>query len=259
MASKFCWYELMTSNASAAETFYSKVVGWSASDAGMPNMAYTLLSVEDVPVAGLLQFPPNIPQGQGRPAWLGYVRVDDVDATAAAAEKLGAKILQPPADIPDVGRFAVLTDPQGVCFAVFKPNGERPEAPPMTPGSISWHELHTKEADKALTFYSRLFGWKLIQDMDMGPIGTYHMFGDETTPMGMGGIFNDPDAATAQGYWLYYIAVSDIDAGMGRVKANGGSVDFGPQQVPGGAWIIQGTDPQGANFALVGQRNEGAV
>jgi hypothetical protein len=257
MASKFCWYELMTNNTAAAETFYREIVGWSASDAGMPNMSYTLLSVGDTPVAGLMSFPPEVPQGQGRPAWLGYIQVDDADAAAAAAEKLGAKILHAPADIPDVGRFAVLSDPQGVCFALFKPMGARPTVPPMTPGTIAWHELHTKDAEKALNFYGALFGWKLIQAMDMGPMGAYHIFGDESMPMGMGGMFNDPNAP--QPYWLYYFAVADIDAAMARVTASGGSVQIGPREVPGGAWIIQATDPQGANFALVGMRSEAAA
>ncbi len=172
MASKFVWYELMTSNAFAAESFYRDIVGWSARDAGMPNFQYTLLSVGETPVAGLVQCPPDVPSGQGGPGWLGHVGVDDVDAAAAKAQTLGAKVLHPPTDIPnDVGRFAVLADPQGACFGIFKPKGEREMPAPMTPGTIGWHELHTTDAEKALAFYSALFGWKEIQAMDMGPIG----------------------------------------------------------------------------------------
>jgi uncharacterized protein len=259
MASKFVWYELMTSNALAAESFYRDVVGWSARDSGMTAFKYMLFSVGETPVAGLMQLASEPIPGQGGPGWLGYIGVDDVDAKAAAAEKLGAKVLHAPTDIPDIGRFAVLSDPQGAFFSLFKPNGTppTPPPPPMTPGTIGWHELHTSNAQKAFDFYSTLFGWQQTGAMDMGPIGTYHLFGDESSPMGLGGMFNDPEAPHP--YWLYYFATADIDAAMERVKAAGGKIIREPTQVPGGAWIIHGRDPQGAVFALVGMREANAA
>ncbi len=258
MASKFVWYELMTSDAPAAESFYRDVVGWSARDSGMPNIRYTLLSVGETPVAGLMQFPPEPVQGQGGPGWLGYIDVENVDATLAQAQKLGAKVHHAATDIPGVGRFAVLADPQGAVFALFRPNGATTPPAPMTPGTIGWHELHAAEADKAFAFYSALFGWHRNQGIDMGPLGIYQIFGDENAPMGFGGIFNKP-AAEARPYWLYYFAVADIDAAAERVTASGGKVNHDPQQVPGGAWIIQAQDPQGAAFALVGMRHAGSA
>jgi uncharacterized protein len=257
MASKFVWYELMTSNAFAAESFYREVVGWSARDAGMTNFKYTLFSVGETPVAGLVQCPPDVPPGQSKPGWLGYIGVDDVDAKTAAAEKLGAKVLHAPTDIPDVGRFAVLSDPQSACFALFRPNGERATPAPMTPGTIGWHELHARDAQKAFDFYSALFGWQQVGAMDMGPIGTYHLFGDESTPMGAGGIFNDAEAP--QPHWLYYFATPDIDAAVERVKDAGGKIIREPTQVPGAAWIVHAHDPQSGLFALVGMRSAGAA
>ncbi|QAY95066.1 glyoxalase [Methylovirgula ligni] len=258
MASKFVWYELMTSDAPGAESFYRDVVGWSARDAGMTNLKYTLLLVGEIPVAGLMQCPPDVPQGQGGPGWLGYVGVADVDATLAQAQKLGASVHRAPTDIPGVGRFAVLADPQGAVFALFKPNGASTPPAPMTPGTIGWHELHAADAEKAFAFYSALFGWQRTQAIDMGPLGIYQVFGDESAPMGFGGMFNKP-AEEAQPYWLYYFAVADIDAAAARVTASGGIVRREPQQVPGGAWIIQGQDPQGATFALVGMRRNGSA
>lgn len=257
MASKFVWYELMTNDATGAESFYRDIVGWGARDAGMTTFKYTLLTIGEIPVAGLMQFPPETPQGQARPAWLGYVSVDDVDAKAAEAEKLGAKSCHPPTDIPNVGRFSVLSDPQGAVFALFKPNTDMPQPAPMTRGTTGWHELHTADAEKAFAFYSALFGWKKTQTMDLGPLGSYHIFGDDNAAMGFGGMFNDP--MSAHPHWLYYFAVADIDAAVARVTAAGGKINQGPQEVPGGAWIIQGVDPQGAAFALVGSRSAGAV
>ncbi len=157
MASKFVWYELMTSDASGAESFYRDVVGWSARDAGMTNLKYTLLLVGEIPVAGLMQCPPDVPQGQGGPGWLGYVGVADVDATLAQAQKLGASVHRASTDIPGVGRFAVLADPQGAVFALFKPNGASTPPAPMTPGgTIGWHELHAADAEKAFALLQRL-------------------------------------------------------------------------------------------------------
>ncbi len=257
MAGKFVWYELTTSNAFAAESFYRDIVGWSARDSGMTNFKYTLFSVGETPMAGLVQFPPDVPQAQIPPSWLGYIGVDDVDAKVAEAEKLGAKVHHAPTDIPDIGRFAVLADPQGAAFALFKPNGTGASLAPMTPGTISWNELHTKDAKNALDFYSALFGWQQIQAMDMGPAGSYHIFGNENTPMGIGGMFNDPEARHP--HWLYYFVTADIDAAVARVKTAGGKIVREPTEVPGGAWVIHGQDPQGALFALVGMRSATAA
>ncbi len=251
MASKFVWYELMTSDASAAEKFYCDVVGWNARDSGMTQFKYTLLCVGEAPVAGVMQFPPQPAPGQGGPGWLGYVYVEDVDAKVMEATGLGAKVLHAPSDIPDVGRFSVLADPQGAVFALFKPNGAARPPAPMTPGTIGWHELHAADAEKAFAFYGALLGWQRNQGLDMGPLGIYQIFGDESAPMGFGGMFNDPEGPP---HWLFYFAVADIDAATARVTAGGGTILHGPREVPGGAWVIQGRDPQGAVFALVGMR-----
>src|SRR5450631_3133875 len=117
---KFVWYELMTTDPKAAETFYRGVIGWGAQDAGMPDMSYTLLTVGAIPVAGLMAVPQRALDAGARPAWTGYVAVDDVDASAAQAKQDGAAIHVAPDDIPGVGRFAVISDPQGAAICLFK-------------------------------------------------------------------------------------------------------------------------------------------
>jgi len=87
--------------------------------------------------------------------------------------------------------------------------------------------------------------------MDMGPMGTYQLF--TIGGAAVGGMFNSPAAQMAR-FWLYYFNVSDIDAAGKRVSDGGGKITQGPQQVPGGGWIIQASDPQGAAFALHGSR-----
>ncbi|MGH6818694.1 MAG: VOC family protein [Methylovirgula sp.] len=248
MSGKFVWYELMTSDPAAAENFYKHVVGWGAREAEMPNLRYTLFTAGAVPVAGLMALSPEAGAAGVRPGWLGYVSVGDVDADVARVEQAGGKVHHAPADIPGVGRFAVLADPQGAAFALFKPSEQGQSPAQMTPGHIGWHELHAADGGRAFEFYSGLFGWGKGDALNMGPMGIYQLF--NAGGPAIGGTFTKP-AQEPTPYWLYYFTVSDIDEAAARVKATGGKVINGPQEVPGGAWTIQGLDPQGAMFALV--------
>ncbi len=248
---KFVWYELMTTDAPAAEVFYRSVIGWNAGDAGVPGMAYTLLSVGTTGVAGLMKLPDEAAAAGARPGWIGYIAVDDVDAHAAAIAQAGGKIHRGPADIPGVGRFAIISDPQGTAIALFKPlSGEgRQPLPPGTPGTVGWHELHAVDGKAAFDFYSGFFGWTKTDAMDMGPMGIYQLFaaGDAAIGGMMTKMENEPAPS-----WLFYFIVDVVDAAAERVKAAGGQIINGPHQVPGGSWILQCIDPQGALFALVG-------
>ncbi|WP_029073939.1 VOC family protein [Kaistia adipata] len=256
-ASRFVWYELMTTSTDAARQFYGSVVGWGTRDASQPGMAYTLFTVGDVPVAGLMDLPEQARQMGAPPSWIGYVSVPDVDAATAKVASLGGATHVPPTDIPDVGRFAVVSDPQKAAFILFKPlpmQGVQPDRPPMgTPGHIGWHELYADDWEKALAFYGAMFGWQKADAIDMGEMGTYQLFSTAGGGDPIGGMFNRP-AEVPVTFWLYYFNVDDIDAAVRRVEAGGGKVLNGPMEVPGGAWIVQGQDPQGAMFALVGPR-----
>jgi uncharacterized protein len=250
---RFVWYELMTTDTAAADTFYRDVVGWSAQDSGMPEIEikYTLFMMGDAHIAGLMDIPP---EAQGVPPnWLGYVAADDVDATTAQAQRLGASVHVAPRNIPNVGRFSVLGDPQGATFALFKsanqPEGGLPDQ--MAPGRIGWHELYAADWTTAFPFYSELFGWRKLDAMDMGAMGTYQLFGIDAAPIG--GMMSKPPEIPVP-FWLYYFNVGDIDAAVGRVTAGGGRLMMGPIEVPGGSFVIQAQDPQGGMFALAGRR-----
>lgn len=248
----FVWYELMTTDAAAAEPFYKSVVGWGAKDAGMPDMSYTLFNVGEIPVAGLMAMPESARKGGWRPNWMGHVGVDDVDASAAQAAKEGGAVHRAPQDIPGVGRFAIIADPQGVIFSLFKGNGVPPAAPaPGTPGHTGWRELHALDREAAFAFYAKLFGWTKAEAHDMGPMGVYQIFAHKGEPIG--GMLTKSEAVPAP-FWLYYFNVESIEAAMARVKAGDGQILSGPHVVPGGSWIVQCLDPQGAAFALVAPR-----
>ena len=248
----FVWYELMTSDAKAGEAFYRDVVGWGAQGAGMPGVDYTLLTIGSTPVAGLMTMPAEACSQGAKPGWIGYVGVENVDATAAKAKQLGGSVYKEPADIPGVGRFAVLADPHGGVFALFKWEAPKADAPPApgTPGHTGWHELFAGDLEPAFDFYSKLFGWTKADSLDMGPMGTYQLFAHDGVPIG--GMMTKPPQAPKP-VWNYYFNVDSVAAAAERVKRDGGEVLMGPMQVPGGSWIIQGRDPQQASFALVSQ------
>jgi predicted enzyme related to lactoylglutathione lyase len=252
---RFIWYELLTSDTKAAQAFYGSVVGWTPKDSGMTDqtgMEYILFNAGETMIAGLMALTDEMRQRGVPPNWTGYVYVDDVDAATAQAKSLGGKAYMEPHDIPNVGRFAVIGDPDGAAIALFKPNGpDGPEPPMNTPGHVGWHELYANDGQKAFAFYAAMFGWERSTGMDMGPMGTYQIFA--RNGQDIGGMMNKP-AEVPVPCWLYYFNVGDIDAAAERVKAGGGAVLNGPMEVPGGMWIVQCADPQGAMFALVGSR-----
>jgi uncharacterized protein len=247
---KFVWYEYMGDDLNAAVDFYVPVVGWTAKDAGMAEFAYEIVSAGSTMVAGMMHIPAEARAMGARPSWLGYIWVEDVDKALPKLTAAGGKVFKQPADIPGVGRFAVVADPDGAAFMLFRDAGGSPPPPPppSTPGLVGWRELHAGDGARAFAFYADQFGWKKDRDFDMGPMGLYHLFnaGDGQP----GGMFTKT-AETPAPFWLYYFNVDGIDAGAERVKAHGGRIINGPMQVPGGQWIVQALDPQGAMFALL--------
>lgn len=253
MADPFIWYELMTSDQDAAIDFYGSVVGWTAAD--HPNsagsgMRYVVISAEGRGVGGIFGLTDEMCAGGARPGWVGYIGTADTDAKAKEVVAAGGAVLMGPDDIPNVGRFAMVADPGGAPFYLLTPQGEDPPPlDPQAPGLVSWRELYSSAGEKAaFAFYSGLFGWETMTEMPMGEMGTYRIFGADGVQMG--GMMDKPANVPASS-WTFYVNVDGIDAAIERVKAKGGQIVMGPMEVPGGSWVIQGVDPQGASFALV--------
>jgi predicted enzyme related to lactoylglutathione lyase len=220
-------------------------------------MEYIVLNAGERGIGGIMALP-EMARAAGRgPGWLGYIAVDDADAAADRIIAACGAVHRPPADIPGVGRFAVVSDPQGGTFMILKPMppaGVEPPAPaaPGTVGHVGWHELHSSDQEAALGFYSGQFGWTRDHAFDMGGwVGTYQLF---ATGGDVGGGIMGKRPEDPAPFWLYYFTVADIDAAVARIADSAGKVINGPHQVPGGAWIVQGLDPQGGLFALTGPR-----
>ena len=112
----FSWNELMTTDVPAAKAFYGALFGWDMQDDQTCDMNYTMVKAGGNEVGGMMAIPPEA--NGAPPSWGGYVTVDDVDKQSVQAEKLGGKVIMPARDIPNVGRFAVISDPQGAMLTM---------------------------------------------------------------------------------------------------------------------------------------------
>jgi predicted enzyme related to lactoylglutathione lyase len=242
---RFVWFDLNTSSPEKAPGFYGKVAGWGTTPWDGPS-PYTMWTNRSMPIGGIVKL---TPENGGVPHWLAYISTPNVDTTVTQAENLGAKILVPATDIPTVGRFAILSDPQGAGFAAFTGQSTTPghEGPPEL-GEFSWHDLATHDYPAAVRFYQALFGWEKTTALDMGEAGTYQMFG--RNGIVLGGIYNKTPDMPGPPTWLHYIMVDDVERAVDAVKSSGGQVITGPMNVPGDNRIATCADPQGARFAV---------
>lgn len=253
----FAWYELITTDVAAAKAFYTKVIGWGAQDASVPGGTYVLFTTGNAVVAGLMGLPDGAQATGAKPHWVGYVAVQDVDAAVAHIRRLGGVVHIPPTDIPNISRFAVFADPQTATLALLTshtPDHAQP-ADVSAPGRVGWHELFAADWEQALTFYRELFGWQKA-DAEIGEPGTYQLFA--TGAQTIGGMLTKPPIMPVP-FWLYYFNVDNIEAAAKRVEAGGGKILNGPSEGPGGNWTVHCADPQGALFALEGQRGRRAI
>jgi len=252
-AGDFVWYELMTTDADAAQAFYSSVIGWNIHYAEMPGMDYRLLFAGDAGVCGLMQINDEMKANNVQPGWRAFVAVEDPDATAAAATAAGGAMIVPPTDIPNVGRFAMIADPGGVPIFVLRADSPEPSRSyaPQSIGHCAWNELVSTQQDAAIEFFTGLFPWTLGEAMPIGPLGTYQMLNLGDNPI-CAVMSAGPEGAGPM--WRYYFRVASLKAAVEAINTGGGKVLHGPQVVPGDDEILIGMDPQGAIFSLVAKQ-----
>ncbi len=262
----FIWYELMTTDADAAARFYEAILPWTVGN--QPD--YREIQATEGGVGGMLPLTAEMTAGGARPAWVAYINVDDVDKMVESIEHGGGKVYMPARDMPGIGRFAMVADPQGASFYVMKPvppadnpdmasnafSYDRPRE-----GHCAWNELATSDPADALHFYGQRFGWVKDGEMDMGPMGTYEFIrhighAPDGSPIGKGmlGAVMPKMPQIPVSAWTFYFRVADIDAAAAAITANGGQILVGPMEIPGGEYSLNGMDPQGAAFGLVGKK-----
>ena len=222
---------------------------WPGSTPWDADPGYRMFAWKHVPMAGVMLLPEAARQMGAPPHWLTYISVRDVDASLTQAMGMGARTYLEPMDVPTVGRLAVLADPQGATFAVFRPEHDGHVSDDIALGDFSWHELAADDSKAAWEFYRALFGWEYDSQFDMGPMGTYFMFRRAGGSRPLGGMYDRPPEVPST-HWLPYVNVANADTTALAVAQHGGRVLNGPMEVPGGDRVAQAMDPQGAVFAV---------
>lgn len=251
------WFELTTPDQDGSQDFYAHVAGWAIAPSEMAEHGgYRLATAPDgAQIAGLMKPPPGM---DGMPGWAVYFGTADVDAAAARVKSLGGGVHFGPMDIPHIGRFATVADPQGVVFNLItgsSPEEARAFAP--APGAIGhavWVELATPDPDGAFSFYGALFGWEKAGAMPMGEMGEYAFIGkgEDFRP----GAVMSSSKSGAPARWNWYVHVPDIDAAITTAKAHQGALMQGPDEIPGGDFAANVADSHGFQFGLVGPRKK---
>jgi uncharacterized protein len=208
---------------------------------------------------------PEMEAGGARPAWVGYIGVDDVDASVDTIAAAGGSVLMPAMDLEGVGRMAMVADPQGAPFYIMRGTSDETShsfaATEPKVGHCAWNELWSSDPDSAKHFYASQFGWSQDGHIDLPVMsedeasapGKYEMLWVSGKRFMLGAVMPKmPDMPVS--IWNFYFRVPDIDAAVVSIKANGGTVFHEPIEIPGGDFSVNATDPHGAAFGLVGPR-----
>jgi predicted enzyme related to lactoylglutathione lyase len=257
----FIWYELMTSDPDGAARFYGAVAGWTIaahSDNAASGVDYRMIVRGDGGNAGgVLALNADMIAGGARPAWMGYLYTPDVDRTIDAIKADGGAVHMPATDLP-VGRIAMVSDPQGATFYIMNPippaGAEDMDSDVFSVTEaqhVRWNELMTSDPDAAIAFYQKHFGWGQEGEMDMGELGAYRFL--QIGETGIGAVMPLMPGVPMP-MWSFYIGVDDIDRASAAITAGGGKITNEPMEIPGGEYAMNGLDPQGAAFGLVGPR-----
>lgn len=246
---RFCWYDLMSKDPAASKEFYGELFGWRVDAMDMQDGKYEMLFMGERGVGGVVGL-----EGEEVPShWMPYIFVDALEPTCEKVTELGGRICVPPTEV-GVGRFAVVTDPQGGAFSLWEGKQPLPEDPPKgTPGVFCWQECMTTDPAGAQAFFEGLFGWRTeTADMEVGGCEmTYRLLfhGDAH----FGGILELPAEAREQGarpHWLCYVNVENVDESLEKATGLGATVLCPPTDIPQAGRFCVMQDPQGAALAL---------
>ncbi len=234
------WVDLATSDADAAEAFYTTLFGWTSEDQGEEAGHYRMLRKGGMDVAALYAVGPE----QGPPRWNTYVTVDDVDAAAGRVEPAGGTVIAPPFDVMDAGRMAVVSDPAGAIVALWESRGHAGARLVNEPGALGWSELITGDRERAAAFYAAVIGWS-SRTNPMGPMTYTEFMRGERAIAGM------MELAGVTPQWNVYFAVEDADATILAATGLGASVLQPAMELPDVGRFATLADPQGAAFSVV--------
>ena len=235
---KFVWHEQVSSDPKQARDFYTQLFGWGTEVFKPGEADYTMISSGGQNHGGFS----TALEGAPPPHWLSHVRAENLDETIEKAKRAGGTLAAGPFEMDEVGRTAIIGDPQGAYVGAYEPAGDDPAGE----GVFVWVELGTSDADAAQRFYEQVFGWTTT---DMGPeYGGYRIFNRGET--GIAGLMALPDESMPP-HWQPYVAVDDPDRTTTKATELGGSALMEPMDVPNVGRIAVLRDPQGATFGII--------
>jgi uncharacterized protein len=243
-----CWNDLYTSDVAVAREFYPGLFGWTAGEAAPEFGGYFMFSHHDVPVAGCM---PEMPDAGGGPAdiWSVYLTAEDAAKTAEAATAVGGQVVSPPQPVGGTGTFAVIVDPGGAAIGAWQPGQFAGVATAGEAGLPSWYELHTRDYDTVLKFYTDVFGWTPVTQVDQpGFRYTTLVHGEDALAGVMDATAFGPDEKLG---WHIYFWADDVDTQIARAAELGGAVVRPAEDTPFGR-LVTLADPLGAQFKLMG-------
>jgi uncharacterized protein len=244
---KLIFVQLVTPDLAASKHFYAGLFGWTFRDLQAGSTKYAEAYLDGRPVAGLIHR--ELPAGgQRQPAWLSFFAAADVDAAKKVALQNGAKLLIEPHNVPDRGREAIFSDPQGAVFAILSSKSGDPSDTLAAPGDWIWSSLLTSDPDADAAFYQKLFGYEVFE-LPSDP-GVEHLL-LASEDYARASVNSLPgNRSKSHPHWLNYVRVEDAEQMTAKVVALGGRVLVATHPDRHGGKISVVTDPQGAPFGL---------
>ena len=240
------WVELAATDEKAALAFYSALFGWKDNPQPMgPGEVYHMMQLRGLEVSAIYTQRADERSMGIPPHWSTYFSVASADDTAAKAKQAGATVMAEPFDVFDVGRMAVIQDPQGAVFCVWQAKQHIGARLIHEPGAFTWAEVRTTDARKASAFYTKVLG--VSAEKAPGMDYTLLKVGGQETA----GILQiTKEMGPMPPHWAIFFAVADVDASAKKAASLGATVTVPPQDIPNVGRFSALQDPQGAHFNL---------
>lgn len=249
----FCWPELATTDVRAAISFYSSLFGWTVRESPTASGTYFVMHVGDQAAAAMFELPERARESGEVPHWGPYVGVENADEAARRAQDAGGTVRMGPFDVMDLGRMAMLRDPEGASFSIWQPISRIGVGVLNEHGALGWSQLNTRDPDGARRFYPAVFGWTAHDDVTARG-QSYTTW--QRTDGAAGGMLEMPaeTGAGERAQWLTYFVVADVAATHAAALAGGARAVMGPREDADGGALALLDDPQGARFGIMTAR-----
>ena len=246
------WADLASPSLDESVSFYRELFGWEAqeSENAEETGGYQTFLKDGKRVAGVAPI-----QNEGTPpSWNTYIAVSDADEIAGKVKEAGGEVIAEPMDVMDLGRMAFFADPTGAAFGVWQAKEHKGADLVSEPGAPAWHQVNTRDPEKAQEFYEAVFGWD-NERVDTGGADYWEWNLDGTPVGGMFRMGEDfPDDVPP--HWIVFFAVEDTDQATEAAKEKGAQVRAEPVDTEAGRFSVM-TDPHGAAFAVITQPDRG--